>query len=234
MQSFYGIIPAAGSGQRLGSQIPKQFLTIAGKPMVDYAIQALFADERIEQVHVIVAPDDANRQQLPTLGATLDKQIQEKIFIHDCGGMTRVQTVASAVNLFAGQDVWLAVHDAARPCLHADDLSRIIDVVEKKQTPALLAEPVAATLKQGKGNIAVQTIDRTDKWLALTPQIALADQLCEAFADLPEVTDEAEALEKIGINCQLVQALHVNPKITTKADFVIAESVLTSSMSSDK
>lgn len=223
MPKLYGIIPAAGSGSRLGSEVPKQFLEIAGRPMVDHGIATLLTDPRIDRVQVICSND--NHPVLP--GASLDKSLQQRVSISYISSNTRVETVAYAASMFAAEEgVWLAVHDAARPCLHPADLTAVLDATENFSKPTLLAEPLAATLKQAKANLVTSTIDRSDKWLAQTPQVASASDLHNALKDLPTVTDEAGALEKLGIYPTLVANTHPNPKITTLADFALAEVIL--------
>lgn len=224
MHTLYGIIPASGSGSRLGSSLPKQFLNIAGRPMVDHAIAALLSDDRIKEAHVICAP---TLTDAPAPGTSLAPALRERVTVHHCGGATRVATVAAAAALFAAEPgAWLAVHDAARPCLHPADLKAVLDATADCTAAALLAEPLAATLKQGVGTKVAATIDRSDKWLAQTPQVAAAKDLHAALADLPDVTDEASALEQLGIFPTLVANVHPNPKITTSADFALGEIIL--------
>lgn len=223
MHNLFGIIPAAGTGTRFGTEMPKQFQQLVGRPVVDHAILALLQDQRIVTVHVICAPDAPRTKP----GASLPDWQREKVQVHALGGATRAATVAAAAGLFsADPQAWLVVHDAVRPCLHSADLKAVLDAAMDCQEPAVLAEPLAATLKQASGDRVVRTVPRADMWLAQTPQVMPAGALVAALAVHREVTDEAQALELAGVKSLLVAAQHLNPKVTCKADLQLLEAIL--------
>lgn len=227
MPDVIGVIPAAGTGSRLGGVIPKQFMQLAGRAMIDHAIAALLADARVGEVHIILNPGHENHGGIAAPGAGLPGHQAERIVLHRCGGESRAATVAAAAALLSGRgESLLAIHDAARPCLHPEDLGHVLDAALEGDGTALLAEPLSATLKREEGGRSASTIEREGKWLAQTPQIAPAGLLAEALPQAPDVTDEAGALERRGIFPRLVASRHPNPKITTPADLAIAEAII--------
>ena len=225
MLNLHAIVPAAGSGQRFGGELPKQFMLLAGKTVLAHAIEAMLADPRVSCVHV--AGCGVHAAQLDAVTSALSEAQRTRVQVHTCGGATRAMSVLGAAQQPAARQAeWLLVHDAARPCLHAKDLARVIDQALQAQQPALLATPLAHTLKLAVDGRAVDTVPRNDKWLAQTPQLAPADVLRLALQNFPEATDEAEALEKSGYQPQLVAAEHPNPKLTTHADLMVIESLI--------
>ena len=221
MQDFHGIIPAAGSGTRLGADLPKQFHSLGDHTIVDHAIAALLADARIKRVHVALAPDAS--PSWPQPGCSLGPKLRQRVITHRCGATTRAGTVLAATRIAIEQGAnWVAVHDAVRPCLHIEDLAQLLDTVVTSKGPALLATPLAHTLKEVTDNRVTATVARAGKWLAQTPQVAPADALVAALVAHPDVTDEAQALELAGWQPAVVVANHLNIKITTKLDFDLA------------
>lgn len=226
------IIPAAGTGtraQRPGETgLPKQYRPLTGVPMVKRAVQALLADDRVSQVRVAVAPDDPLAADvLAGLPRTL---------VRRCGGHTRDETVLQALqDAELGAEDWVLVHDAARPGLPADALSRLLDACLVADQGGLLAMPVADTVKQAspgpEGSPLVRaTVPRDTLWLAQTPQMFKGDELIQALiqsrAAGVKVTDEASAMEACGYRPLLVQGSWRNAKVTLPDDFSWVESWL--------
>lgn len=222
MNAVWAVVPAAGSGQRMGSATPKQFLAVAGRPLLSWTLGALIAEPRIAGVMLALpAPVD-----LPAgLPSTLP--------IHRCtGGATRQQSVRAALDALASlglpESTVVLVHDAARPLLPAADLAALLDVPDDC---AILAAALADTVKQddGAGQIAA-TLPRERLWRALTPQRAplglLRRALAAADAAGITVTDEAQALERLGIAVRLVPGSVLNFKVTTPDDLRLAAALL--------
>ncbi len=216
-----GLIPAAGSGTRIGAAVPKQYAALAGKTMLEHAIDALLCEPRIDRVLVVVAPGDTRCQAL-----ALDSRVGWAAV----GGSSRAHSVRNGLRALQPQaDDWIVVHDAARPCLSRDELTDLIDAVTADDVGGLLALPVADTLKRAAGGRATQTIDRSFLWRALTPQVFRAGLLERAFdaaGGLDEVTDEAAAIERLGLQPLLVVGAATNIKVTTPADWPLAEAIL--------
>jgi 2-C-methyl-D-erythritol 4-phosphate cytidylyltransferase len=226
MPRLTALIPAAGGGTRLGGQLPKQYLSIAGRPLLHHAAASLLADPRIEQVYVVLAPGDPHfrRQDWSAFG--------ERLVPLYCGGEARAASVYNgllAINDAVAADDWVLVHDAARPCLPPDALGRLI--AESAEDPAggLLAIPVADTLKRSDASQRVQaTQARENLWCAQTPQMFRYRLLLEALrtAPLHEVTDEASAVERLGLHPRLVRGDARNLKVTYPEDFALARLIL--------
>ena len=234
----FGLVAAAGSGLRFGAEAPKQYVPLVGRPMVAYAIEGLAADERVRSVMVVLPPGD------PTF-ARLDLRFGFDVRLAE-GGEDRSGSVANglerlAATAGAGPDDWVLVHDAARPCLHREDLARLIDTGLGHPTGALLAAPVRDTLKRarpgGVGERAEveETVPRARMWQALTPQMFrladLAAALAEASRRGATVTDDSEAIEGWAARRgrpppRLVEARHENLKVTAPGDLDAAGRVL--------
>lgn len=221
----WGVIPAAGSGSRMGADLPKQHLEVAGKSLLRHALDALLADADIAGVMLAVAPDDPRARalaQFPGVALT-------------CGGAQRAESVLAALRALAGladDEDWVLVHDAARPCLAAPDLQRLVSVVQTSGIGGLLAEPVVDTLKRVDASQRVQaTVSRAGLWRAQTPQMfrlgSLRDALAAALAEGVEITDEASAMEWTGHPVQVVPGSPRNIKVTVPADLALAELYLT-------
>lgn len=226
MPSYYALIPAAGSGARMGDRRPKQYLELAGRALVEHTVRRLTADARIARVFVVLAPDDAYFRAMSVPGAG------ERVQALYCGGATRAASVynglIAARDAIAGDD-WVLVHDAARPCLTAGALARLIAEVADDETGGLLALPVADTLKRGDGNKRVSaTESRESLWQAQTPQMFRYELLVEALrrAGPDAVTDEAGAIERIGLKPKLVMGEARNFKITYPEDLELAGLIL--------
>ena len=221
------IVPAGGVGQRAGTAFPKQYRALLGEPMLRWAVRSLLADTRITQVRVAVAPDD---DQAATVLRGLPRTV-----CRPCGGETRAATVLGALRdgALAPED-WVLVHDAARPGLPANALTRLIDACLDKNEGGLLAEPVADTVKRAGADAADSarvdaSVAREGLWLAQTPQMFRAGALLaalEAAGTADGITDEASAMERSGYRPLLVRGSMRNFKVTWPEDFELMEQLL--------
>jgi 2-C-methyl-D-erythritol 4-phosphate cytidylyltransferase len=226
MSRYLAVIPAAGTGTRMGGTLPKQYLAIADRPLLYYAVARLCAHPVIERVFVILALNDRHFETYDWQG------FAAKLEPLYAGGESRAATVLNAlerVTAHARSDDWVLVHDAARPCLSARMLDRLIDEVGNDRSGGLLAVPVADTLKRA-GDVcrSMRTESRTGLWQAQTPQLFRYDLLVRALrsCDLAQVTDESAAVEALGFRPKLVQSEATNLKVTHTEDFALAELIL--------
>lgn len=226
MPRFIALIPAAGGGTRLGAVLPKQYLPIAGRPVLYHAAASLLAHERIEQVYVVLAPGDVFFRD-HDWGV-----FSERLVPLYCGGDARAASVYNgllAIHDGVAADDWVLVHDAARPCLMHEALDRLIAEAADDAAGGLLAIPVADTLKRSDATQRVAaTQGRDDLWRAQTPQMFRYRLLLEALrvAPLREVTDEASAIERLGLHPRLVLGDARNLKVTYPEDLALAELIL--------
>jgi 2-C-methyl-D-erythritol 4-phosphate cytidylyltransferase len=219
----HALIPAAGSGSRLGADLPKQYLVLGGATMLEHSVAALLADPRIEQVVVVVAPDDVRIDAV---------SFDARVKVARVGGASRAASVRAGLDVLRGaaadQD-WVLVHDAARPCLSREDLSALIDAVASDPVGGLLAVPLADTLKRGAGDRVAATVDRASLWRAATPQmfrIGLLRTALDVPGMLEKATDEASAIEHLGHAPRLVACHATNLKVTTADDLPLACAIL--------
>ena len=222
MSEFYALVPAAGFGARMGHELPKQYLPLAGKPMIFHALDTLCACTEIATVFVVLAPDDT---QFHTYDWSCFGDKLQPLY---CGGATRAESVANG--LLASElepDDWVLVHDAARPCLTQAHLSKLIAELCDDEVGGILAVPVADTLKRAdeEGRIA-RTEERAGLWQAQTPQMFRAGLLAQALQQCNHVTDEASAVEALGLRPKLVLSESSNFKVTYPQDLLLAELLL--------
>ena len=211
------VIPAAGSGQRMGADIPKQYLTCLGKPLIWYALNQLQQCVWIERVYVSLSTDDSYWSSM--IGDQFSKVVTVK------GGATRAESVLNGLaeaSLNHDPNIWTLVHDAARPCLFDHDLQGIKEALEAETCDGvILADKVHDTVKQQSSDqMIARTVDRTLLWRAQTPQVFQLTSMQSALvnADLSLVTDEASAMELVGANVQLLQGDQRNIKVTRPQD----------------
>lgn len=226
--TLYALIPAAGTGTRLRGEMPKQYQPLAGKPMLWHAVNAMAAAP-IENVFVVLAPGD-RRFAAIDWGAFAGRL--EPLY---CGGETRRDTVYNgmvAAMAAVDADDWVLVHDAARPCLPGRDLAKLIRETSDDRIGGILALPVAETVKRAAKDEAgarriAGTEDRNQLWLAQTPQMFRCGLLMEALRDADAaITDEAGAVERMGLRPRLVTGSRENIKVTFAEDLKIAEAIL--------
>ncbi len=223
------LIPAAGAGNRMGSVIPKQYLPLAGRPVVAHTLDIFLRHPRIAGLMVIIGGEDA---WWPEIAANLAPDKPPWVVE---GGAERCHSVLNGLEALRGHahpDDWVLVHDAARPCLTDADLDRLLDELADDPVGGLLAVPVRDTLKQADGDgRVVATVDRSRLWHALTPQMfrlkLLHESLRAALAHGLLVTDEAAALEATGFSPRLIEGRADNLKITRPEDLALAEFYLT-------
>ena len=226
--SLYALIPAAGAGTRMAGGQPKQYLALAGKPMLWHAARALCVPA-VETVFVVLAPDDERFAACDwsALGGRI-----EPLY---CGGATRRDSVYNglvAAMAAVDADDWILVHDAARPCLPRADLARLIEECESDAIGGILALPAADTVKRAAKDEAgalrvAATEDRAQLWLAQTPQMFRAALLAQALKDARGgLTDEASAIEAMGLRPRLVTGSRDNLKVTFAEDLGIAEAII--------
>jgi 2-C-methyl-D-erythritol 4-phosphate cytidylyltransferase len=226
--SLYALIPAAGTGSRIGGELPKQYLMLGAVTMLERAVDAVLADARIRQAVVVVSATD-------TYATNLD--FDARVRLAPVGGSTRGASVRAGLNVLAeaaGDDDWVLVHDAARPCLAVEELTLLIDTLTDPVAGAdgvggLLAVPLSDTLKRSEGGRVTATLDRAQLWRAATPQMFRLG-LLRAALDAPGVahsaTDEASAIERLGHAPRLVPGLPTNIKVTTATDLPLARAIL--------
>lgn len=222
MSEFYALVPAAGSGSRMRSALPKQYLELAGKPMIYHALSALCKCPEISLVFVVLAPDDTHFHEYDW------SEFGDRLQPLYCGGATRAESVLNG--LMASElepDEWILVHDAARPCLIQAHLSRLIAEVRNDDVGGILAVPVADTLKRANEDRRIaRTEDRNGLWQAQTPQMFRTGLLVEALESARDVTDEASAIEALGLHPKLVESATTNFKVTYPQDIRMAELLL--------
>lgn len=220
------IITAGGQGVRFGQNGPKQYIEIAGKPVISHSL-AVF--DCLPNVQAFVIP-------LPKMDGEFDQTILMSPFpvMKVSGGQTRMLSVANALNKIrqhAAPDDWVMVHDAVRPCLHPHDLQKLYVTLTADPVGGILAKPVTDTIKKVQSdNRIIQTVPRQDLWQALTPQMFRFSLLDEAILHAIEheltLTDDASAMEALGYTPTIVCAEYPNPKLTTTRDLPFIEHLL--------
>ncbi len=224
MPRYFAIVPAAGSGSRFGAEKPKQYLSLLGRPLIFHTLAALVACPEIDRVWVVLSPDDPYwfQHDWSDLGAKLETV--------RCGGETRAESVTNglqAAAMVAADDDWVLVHDAARPCLSAEMLKSLFADLANDTVGGLLAVPVADTLKRADAEQRVAATEPRDGlWQAQTPQMFRYGRLLEALKNCTAVTDEASAIEALGLKPKLVSGDSTNLKVTYPADLALAAMIL--------
>lgn len=226
MARIWAIVPAAGKGLRFGGEIPKQYQLLQGEPVLFHTLRTLLAEPAIEQVLLVLAPDDRFCQPAALAAAGLQST---RLRIAYVGGESRAETVANGLRQLACQEQdWVLVHDAARCCLPPASLRRLIDDLADDLSGGILALPVADTLKRADAQQRVlATVAREKMWQAQTPQMFRTAILRAALAQDPaHFTDEASAVEALGHPVKLVLGSPYNFKLTYAEDMALAEAVL--------
>ena len=221
-QRYVALLPAAGVGARMGATSPKQYLQIGGKPMLRHTLDAFRSSPLVAHTYVVVSADD------PYIDGVVPP---DGVTVLRCGGATRMESIRNGLRALHGSiapDDWVLVHDAARPGLDAELIERLI--VETGEHPAggLLALPVVDTVKRSVAG-EVSTVSRDGLWLAQTPQMfryQLLLRALDAVTDPSAITDDASAVEALGLAPKLVEGHPRNLKVTLPADIRIAEMYL--------
>ena len=220
---YWVIVPAAGSGKRMGGDIPKQYLSLAGRSVLEHTLYRLSLHNAIAEIIVVLAENDQHWHKLHLNWVA--KPVRTVI-----GGEERCHSVLNGLNAIrqmAHDKDWVLVHDAARPCIRPDDIERLITTCQD-ETGGLLGMPVKDTMKQvDSDNIITATLQRDQIWHALTPQMFRYKQLLSTLTEAVEkaslVTDEAMAIESAGYRPRMVEGSADNIKITHPDDLVLAE-----------
>ena len=222
----FALVPCAGTGSRAGSVQPKQYVPVAGRPLVAHTLDALAGVARLAATLVVLAPDDDQ------FDAALPAVAGERLWVARVGGASRAETVANGLCELQARGAqphdWVLVHDAARCLLQPAWVDRLIDACADDEVGGLLALPVADTLKQATadGRVAA-TVDRAGKWAAQTPQMFRLGLLAPALRGAgPGTTDEASAVEALGHAPRLVLGDVENFKVTWPGDFALAERLM--------
>lgn len=226
--ALWCVVPAAGRGTRFGGEVPKQYAPLGGKPLLLRTLERLASHPRIAGLMVALAADDPHWPGAASLHG--------KPVLTCVGGGERADSVLAGLRALAGRvpdDRFVLVHDAARPCVREDDVSRLIDL-GVAAGGALLAAPLRDTLKRADADgRSIQTEPREARWRALTPQLFRRGELVAALesarTDGVVVTDEAMAMERAGHRPLLVEGAESNIKVTTPVDMTLAEYLLSRS-----
>ncbi|MCL6484282.1 MAG: 2-C-methyl-D-erythritol 4-phosphate cytidylyltransferase [Janthinobacterium lividum] len=226
---YFALIPAAGVGARMQAGSPKQYLPIAGKPMLRHAVDAFLASALIAHTYIVVSADDGQID-----GLLPDQGAEHGVTVLRCGGATRMDTILNALQaLHACIDAHdqVLVHDAARPGLTPALIAKLINEVGAHPAGGLLALPVVDTVKRagadtGGASMSAQTVPRDGLWLAQTPQMLSYAWLHQALSQAPDphaITDDASAVEALGLAPMLVEGHPRNLKVTLPRDIHTAE-----------
>ena len=219
----FALIPAAGVGARMGSSSPKQYVPIAGKPMLLHVLDTFAASEIITHTFVVVNAEDNNIREMMA-GAP---HLADRVTIIFNGGATRHVSVLKGLRVLsdhAEADDWVLVHDAARPGLTTELIEHLANSLRDDSTGGLLAMPVVDTLKRGGSDRRVQaTVPRSGLWAAQTPQMFRYGLLRRALEQVDDVTDESSAIEAMGLQPKLVEGSPRNFKVTLPQDVPLAE-----------
>ncbi|UXI69708.1 2-C-methyl-D-erythritol 4-phosphate cytidylyltransferase [Tahibacter amnicola] len=225
-KAYWCVIPAAGAGRRFGAAMPKQYLRLGEKPLLLHTLERLAAHPQVAGLMVVIAADDSywTHGMLEVLGKPL---------LLATGGSERADSVLAGLRALPSSiadDEFVLVHDAARPCVSAEDISRLVARATAGDG-GLLAAPLRDTLKRADADGCVQSTEpREARWRALTPQMFRRGPLSAALAAAAEAgvmaTDESMAMERAGHRPLLVEGAETNLKVTTPADLLLAEFLL--------
>ena len=219
---YWAVIPAAGVGRRMNTDIPKQYLEIQGKTLMEHTLQRLLNFTLLERLVVVLGEDDEYYQDI--------KLLRDPRVILARGGAERYHSVMNGLSVLdelAEDSDWVLVHDVARPCIRRSDLDWLVKALENHPVGGLLGIPVWDTMKRSSDSGEItETVDRDNLWHALTPQMfrlkPLIDSLNEAMAANITLTDEASAMEFSGHKPLMVEGHGDNIKVTRSADLAVA------------
>ena len=238
--SIWAIVPAAGIGKRMQSDVPKQYLQLNGRPVLEHTINTLLKNKNINGMVIALRPDDVYFSDI--------KIYSNKPVLRVAGGNERADSVLNALtalfqhNQFDANNDWVMVHDAVRACLKQQDIDRLVSEVAEDKNGGLLALPVRDTMKRQKVSKAIasvaKTIKRANLWHALTPQYfqaaSLKNALEKAQLEDEKITDESSAMELAGFSPRLVHGYEDNIKITRPDDLRLASLFLQAQNSDDE
>ena len=226
MSSVWAVVPAAGSGRRMATEVPKQYLKLNGVPILEHTLRALLACPDIRGVVVVLDPSDRRADATASLA---DPRVSRA-----AGGAERADSVLAglqAVATEAGAEDWVLVHDAARPCISVGVLRSLISSCTAAGVGTVMAQASVDTLKRvSEDNRVLETLDRQVIWRAQTPQmfklLELMSALSTALIDDIAITDESMAMELAGYPVSILEGPSTNIKITLPADLEMAEIIL--------
>jgi len=227
---YFALLPAAGVGARMGADSPKQYLNVGGQPMIRHAVKAFRASPLIAHTYVVVSEGDGYVDEVLPPG-------EEGVTVLRCGGATRMDSVLNglrAMRALVDDTDMILVHDAARPGLTVALIAKLIEEVGANPAGGLLALPVVDTVKRSApgaagASISAATVPRNGLWLAQTPQMfsyALLERALGSAPDANAITDDASAVEMLGLAPVLVEGHPRNLKVTLPTDIRIAEMYL--------
>ncbi len=221
--AFWAVVPAAGTGRRMGASIPKQFLELGHRMVLEHSLESLWSALEFEGL-VLVS------HAHPALASLSERYYGHKLIRAD-GGRERCHSVLNGLNALsesAQADDWVLVHDAARPCVRQHDLRLLVDTLTDHAVGGLLGTPAHNTMKKTDAQgVIIETVERSSLWHAYTPQMfrygLLQAALMKSLADGYEVTDESSAMEHAGHRPLMVEGHADNIKITRSEDLPLAE-----------
>lgn len=224
MSNFAVILPAAGKSSRFHSQhYKKPFVPLGGKPVWLYSVERFLARADVKQVIVVIAPEDRElfEQKFSANVMFLGIEVVD-------GGTERADSIQNALSRLKPEIEFVAVHDAARPCIADEWIARVFEAAEKTDA-AILGVPVASTLKRVTADGSIEeTVSRANLWEAQTPQVFRKELLLEAYAKRAgfQATDDAQLVERLGRKVAVVAGSPINMKITTQDDLRFAEQAI--------
>ena len=218
---YWAVVPAAGVGRRMNVDIPKQYLEIRGKTLMEHTLERLLDFPLLEKVVVVLDGNDSYYKDIELLR-------NDRILLAK-GGSERYQSVLNGLNVLsdlAAENDWVMVHDVARPCIRRADLDWLVRQLENHPVGGILGNPVRDTMKRTEGSTITDTVNRDNLWHALTPQMfrmkLLQDAMQQAINDKMPVTDEASAIEYSGKQPVMVEGHPDNIKVTRGTDLALA------------
>ena len=225
MIKFHALLLAAGSSSRFAKSTPKQYLKVKQRPLIDYSLDTLIHSTKIVSVNIAIKRGDKHQK---LIASSINSKAVNKINVYPCGGNTRAATVLNLLKILQlDNNDYVVIHDAARPLLHQEDLHKLLNTVTKSKKPTILAAAIPDTVKEVTNkNIISKTLDRNKLYLAQTPQVVPIGMISQAYTKNINVTDEAQALENIGVKAQIVVSKHPNLKLTTKKDLDLITKLL--------
>ena len=224
-ERIWFVIAAAGRSERYGGSVPKPYLRIAGRTLLEHCLRTLTSVTGIAGGAVVLATGDRRFERLPRL-------LRRRV-VAVAGGPIRALSVLNGLQalITADEEDWVLVHDAARPCLRRKDVDALIAACRRDAVGGLLAVPIADTVKQADDDgRSLRTLPRERLWRAQTPQMfrhgRLVRALTQALAEGFDATDEAAAIEKLGLKPLLVEGSPQNVKVTRPSDLAFAEAAM--------
>ena len=228
MKNFVAIIPAAGKSSRYSAEVPKQFMKLDGRTILEISLRPLLDFSECIGICVLIPPEDRYHK-------TLDLIDNSKIFITE-GGSSRIKSVANGIKFWEQSDAsydYFLIHDAVRPCLRSSDVQLVLEAIDNEVDGVVLGIPCSDTIKRVsiKESIILSTLDRTEIWRAFTPQVFKKEVLVKNITEEnlnKEFTDEASLVEANGGKLKMVQGSKDNIKLTFSEDLNLIKSILSS------